>query len=41
MLGRADERPEKHPPSLFREGAWDNAYEIVARMAWRMLTGSG
>jgi hypothetical protein len=31
----------QHPPSLFREGAWDNAYEIVARMAWRMLTGSG
>ncbi len=30
----------QHPPSLFREGAWDNAYEIVARMAWRVLTGT-
>lgn len=30
----------QHPPSLFREGAWDNAYEIVARMAWRFLTGT-
>lgn len=30
----------QHPPSFFRAGAWDNAYEIVARMAWRVLTGA-
>jgi len=30
----------QHPPSLFREGAWDNAYEIVVKMVWRVLTGS-